>query len=308
MAATARPPSGAVARLIELGFSQYEAQAYVGLLGREPMTGYALSNVTGIPQPKVYETLRRLAAKGIVAPVEGEPARFVAVPADQVLRELEGAFRDRLAGAERELARAGEAEGTDGFRVLRSLRGWAEIAQRAVAAIDGAGRHVYVSLNCPDPRPIAAALSRADDRGVACDVLHFGGPIVRLRNGRTLGHDSTRGVVYRWHQARHMAVVADSADVVWAVAYDGARWEALAGTDRLLGALAKGYIRHDIYVQRIWADFHDELAVRYGPGMQGLVGELSSPPPAAGVAATVTRPAPRARDHREPRQTRGRSA
>ncbi len=49
---------GAVARLIELGFSQYEAQAYVGLLGREPLTGYALANVTGIPQPKVYETLR----------------------------------------------------------------------------------------------------------------------------------------------------------------------------------------------------------------------------------------------------------
>jgi hypothetical protein len=49
---------GAVQRLIELGFSQYEAQAYVGLLGREPLTGYALSNVTGIPQPKVYETLR----------------------------------------------------------------------------------------------------------------------------------------------------------------------------------------------------------------------------------------------------------
>jgi HTH-type transcriptional regulator, sugar sensing transcriptional regulator len=34
---------GAVQRLIDLGFSQYEAQAYVGLFGREPMTGYALS-------------------------------------------------------------------------------------------------------------------------------------------------------------------------------------------------------------------------------------------------------------------------
>ena len=56
----------AVQRLMELGFSQYEAQAYVGLLGREPLTGYALANVTGIPQPKVYETLRRLTAKGVV--------------------------------------------------------------------------------------------------------------------------------------------------------------------------------------------------------------------------------------------------
>ncbi len=67
-------------------------------------------------------------------------------------------------------------------------------------------------------RACVPLLRRADDRGVACDVLHFGQPIVTLRHGRTVGHDSTRGVVYRRHQARHLAVVAESVDVVWAVA------------------------------------------------------------------------------------------
>ena len=45
--------------------------------------------------------------------------------------------------------------------------------------------------------------------------------------------------------------------------------------DQLLAALAKGYIRHDVYVQEIWNEFHDVLQDRYGPGMQQLVGELS---------------------------------
>ena len=67
-----------------------------------------------------------------------------------------------------------------------------------------------------------------------------------LRHGRTIGHDSIRGVVYRRHQARHVAVVGDSADVVWAVAEDGADWQSVAGRDQLLAALAKGYIRHDL--------------------------------------------------------------
>jgi sugar-specific transcriptional regulator TrmB len=35
----------AMRRLIDLGFSQYEAQAYVGLIGREPMTGAAEQGV-----------------------------------------------------------------------------------------------------------------------------------------------------------------------------------------------------------------------------------------------------------------------
>ncbi len=275
--------SAAVQRLVDLGFSQYEAQAYVGLLGREPMTGYALSNATGIPQPKVYEALRRLAAKEVVAPLPGEPARFVAVPADRVLSGLEASFAERLSSAQRELARAaGRADGAD-FRVLRSFSRWPDIERHAARVIDEALRHVYVSVNCPQTEAIAAAAARADDRGVICDVLHFGEPIVKLRHGRTVGHDSTRGVLYRRHQARHVAVVADSARVVWALAPDGAHWQCIAGDDELLGALAKGYIRHDIYVQQIWDEFHDVLAERFGPGMQQLVGELSATP--AGRAA-----------------------
>ena len=276
---------GAVQRLIELGFSQYEAQAYVGLLGREPLTGYALSKVTGIPQPKVYETLRRLSARGVVAATEGEPARFVAVPAEQLLADLEGSFRARLAGAQRELADATQAPGASGYRVLRAFTSWEAIEERAVGMIDGSRRHVYVSINCPAPQLIAAAIERADGRGIVCDVLHFGEPIVALHHGRTLGHDSTRGVVYRRHQARHVALVGDSADVLWAVAENGVSWEAVAGHDRLVAALAKGYIRHDFYVQQIWDEFHDVLVERWGPGLQRLAGELFARPAAGGPAA-----------------------
>jgi HTH-type transcriptional regulator, sugar sensing transcriptional regulator len=283
--------AGAVQRLVDLGFSQYEARAYIGLLGREPMTGYAISNATGVPQPKVYEALRRLAAKGVVAPVTGEPARFLAVPADRLLADLESSFSQRLASAERELAEvSGEADG-NGYRVLRSSSAWSEIQQRAVSVIDGARRHVYVSVNCAQPEQIADAIGRADERGVYCDVLHFGEPIVELSRGRAVGHESTRGVLYRRHQARHVAVVADSADVVWALASDGTRWESMAGSDNLLAALAKGYIRHDIYVQQIWNEFHDVLQDRFGPGMQQLVGELSARRPAG--AEPAERPAAR---------------
>ena len=265
--------NAAVQRLIELGFSQYEAQAYVGLLGHEPLTGYALANITGIPQPKVYETLRRLTTKGVVAAVDGEPARFVAVPVGQLLSDLEDSFRERLAGAKQELAEA--TPEASSYRVFRSLTDWTAISERAVQVIDSSRRHVYVSVNCPDPEQIADALRRADARGVACDVLHFGHPIVELQHGRTVSHDSTRGVLYRRHQARHVAVVADSTEVIWAVADDGANWQSIVGSDQLLAALAKGYIRHDVYVQEIWNEFHDVLQDRYGPGMQQLVGELS---------------------------------
>ena len=274
----------AVRRLIDLGFSQYEAQAYVGLIGREPMTGYALSNITGVPQPKVYETLHRLAAKGVVAATDGEPVRFAAIPAAQLLTDLESSFRERLAHAQRDLDRLSEEPEAGQYRVLRAFWARAPIEEQAVKIIDGSQRHVYVSVNCTRQQAIAAAISRADDRGVTLDVLHFGRPVAQVRHGRTVAHDSTRGVIYRRHQARHVAIVADSRDVIWAVAEDGVSWQSLVGQDHMLAALAKGYIRHDIYVQQIWNDFHDVLELRYGPGMQRLVGELAGR--AKGAAAT----------------------
>jgi len=58
--------TGVIAALTELGFSQYEARTYAGLIGREPMTGYAVAKDTLVPQPKVYETLGRLVERGAV--------------------------------------------------------------------------------------------------------------------------------------------------------------------------------------------------------------------------------------------------
>src|SRR5581483_3122836 len=73
-----------VERLTRLGFSLYEAKAYVGLLANGEQTGYALSNLTGVPQPKVYETLRRLVEQGAVIQVSEKPAVYAPLPAEQL--------------------------------------------------------------------------------------------------------------------------------------------------------------------------------------------------------------------------------
>lgn len=260
------PPS--VQRLVDLGFSGYEAQAYVGLLGRPAMTGYALSNLTGIPQPKVYETLRRLARKGVAIQVGGDPALYAALPPDRLLSQLDGEFRQRLADAKAELKRP--AAGGEQFRVLRTIRDWPAIEACAAAMIDAAERHFYVSAHC-DMAAVATAVARADTRGVAADILHFGPAELTVRNGRVIGHLSTEGVIYRHHQARHLAVVADGTRVLWALAADGTDWDAVHVDDALLAAVVKGYIRHDMYIQQVAADFGPLLVERYGPGLAALV-------------------------------------
>lgn len=278
-----------VGRLTELGFSAYEARAYVGLLGQEPMTGYALANVTGIPQPKVYETLRRLADKLAVVKIGDEPARFVAVPPDRLIAQLDSDFRRRLAGAKAGLAEAARGSRADELRVLRTPRGWPAIARHAAGLIEGARRHVYLSAHATQLAELADVMTGADDRGVRLDVLSFGQADLRFAHGRVLSHESTAGMLYRHHQARHLALVADGGHTLWALAADGTEWEALAASDSLLAAVVKGYIRHDMYVQQMFDDFPEELTTRYGPGLVKLLNPYPAEQPGEPRAAKPRR-------------------
>ena len=262
---------GIIDHLVELGFSQYEARAYVGLLeASEPTTGYALSNLTGVPQPKVYETLRRLARKGVAVMLNGEPARFVALPPSQLLAQLDAGFRRRLADAELALLRMQPTAGAH-YRVLDTLDTWTAVEGEAVRLLDEAVRHAYVSVNYEHAHATTDAIARADARGVRIDLLTFSAEAMDLVHGRAVRHESTEGVIYRHHQARHLAVVADSTKVLWALAPDGGAWDAVTADDALLAAAIKGYVRHDLYVQQIVAEFGPELSTRYGPALEQLV-------------------------------------
>lgn len=277
-----------VERLVELGFTQYEARGYSGLLGQEPMTGYALANETKIPQPKVYETLRRLEDRRAVVRVGDEPARYVAVPAEHLLAQLEGQFRLRLSEAKHSLSQLALGGGDEGLRVMDSLTTRSAAVKRTSELLESSTRHVYLSLHADQFAELVTAVTEADRRGVRIDLLLFGGSSIELRHGRVLRHSSTSGVIYRHHQARHIAVVCDGDRTLWALAPNGDDWRGLAAEDELFAAVVKGYIRHDLYVQQIFSDLGPELEERYGPGLEGLV---SSPPDFAekGRADTTAR-------------------
>jgi HTH-type transcriptional regulator, sugar sensing transcriptional regulator len=260
------------AALAELGFSQYEARTYAGLIGRGPMTGYAIAKDTLVPQPKVYETLGRLVERGAVVQVSGSPAKFVAVPPERVLSQLEETFRQRLATVELEVSRMRrENADVQELRMYRETRSWIAVVSAANHLISGATGRMYVSGHGTYLDALADEIQAADRRGVRIDVLCFGEPPFSLRNGVIIRHSSTDGVVYRHHQARHLAITCDNDAALWALAPEGDKWEAVwAESDPLLTALVKGFIRHDVFSQRMFRDFSAEMLARYGAGLEGL--------------------------------------
>jgi sugar-specific transcriptional regulator TrmB len=261
-----------IAALTDLGFSQYEARTYAGLIGREPMTGYAIAKDTLVPQPKVYETLGRLVERGAVLQVSGSPAKFVAVPPARVLSQLETSFRQRMATVELEVSRMRrESSQAHEFRMYKESDSWIGIVSAANALIGGAAERIYVSGHGTYLDALGEEIGAADRRGVRVDILSFGELPFSLHNGIVIRHSSTDGTVYRHHQARHLAITCDTTAALWALAPEGDKWEAMwSDNDPLLTALVKGFVRHDIFSQRMFRDFSTEMRARYGTGLEGL--------------------------------------
>ena len=76
-------PSSSDAELLhdlrELGFSEYEAKAYITLLSVSPATAYEVSKIAGLAKANVYMAIQSLATRGAVQPVSTEPVRYAAL-------------------------------------------------------------------------------------------------------------------------------------------------------------------------------------------------------------------------------------
>ena len=208
------------------------------------------------------------------------PARYSAVPVDVLLERLEQEFTDRLRAARDELAAVAAGDTNAEPRVVWHYTGLPAIADRARAMLGTARAHVYLSGRAPDLALLADAIADASGRGVEFTILHFGRLPFRAPRGRTFRHASTDAALYPSHQAHHLAVVADSHESLWAIAKDGRSWDAVFSEDPLQASVVKGYVRHDIFVQRIYGDLPQELEARYGKGLLSLA-DVSPEVPAA---------------------------
>lgn len=283
--ASTRAHGKVIDALTELGFSQYEARTYVGLVGSEPVTGYAIAKETGVPQPKVYETLGRLVDRGAVLQVSGSPAKFIAVSPARVLAEVESTMRRRISTVELEISRMRQS--SDHVAPLRPYQegtSWTAVCDAGIEFVTNASSKIYLSGHSAHLEAFADVIVPADERGVRVNVLCFGDPPFTLEHGAVLRHSSTDHLVYPHHQARHLALVCDEGAALWALALDGERWEGIwSDNDPLLAALVRGFVRHDLFLQRIYHDFTDEIVERYGLGLTGLFDWRQAESPEAGA-------------------------
>ncbi len=157
-------------RIKELGFTAYEAQAYVSLLEHNPVTRYELSRNSGVPRSAIYSVIHKLEELGAVNAQSTEPEKYVPLPPDQLFNLLSRQFNNKIKKAKEQLK---------DFQVqmipdhLWNVVGYENMLLKATELIQKAKEKIYLSIWLREYEPLRADLVQAAQRGIDIFIYSF---------------------------------------------------------------------------------------------------------------------------------------
>lgn len=234
----------ATAILETLGFSAYEARAYLGLLQESPMNGYQLSKLTGLPRSRVYETLQRLTSKGYAVRFPTDPVQYAPLSVGELQLRLKEQFSDNLSTLEAELehiATSGRSES------LWNLYGHESIMQRVRGMIARAETAIYLVAWAQTLQWLKADLEAAVARGVRLVIISCGG--AETMPGIHYCHAFENEIVQEETDAINLVV--DGREVLVGETLPADNCYAFWSHNTNLVRVTEEYIRHEVYLHKI---------------------------------------------------------
>jgi sugar-specific transcriptional regulator TrmB len=233
-------------RLVRIGFSEYEAKAYVALLRKSPVTGYELSKQSGVPRSMIYEVLGKLTTRGAAMTLRtGGNTKYAPTPAREFLDQTQREHELLVQKLKDDLTAIDSAADLE---FVWNIEGHDNIVARAAEMIEQADQQIYLAtrpVTFPDLRP---ALTGAVKRGVRVVIyttkeLDFPGGEVAVAHVSTETLSQARGL--------GLILVTDNEEVLIAEWLTGSQARASWTSSPLLVFIAEHHLRTDLYLPEL---------------------------------------------------------
>ncbi|MGW9100403.1 TrmB family transcriptional regulator [Priestia megaterium] len=239
--------------LQKFGFSQYECQAYVGLLKKSPVTGYEVSKRSGVPRSMIYQVLAKLMDKGAVYQVPSDPVTYAPLAAKELISRLRNDFEESFEYLEKSLAALETEQEVD---VIHRISSDGRVISEMVAMIGRAKEELWLSVWEPQISFIKNAVDNRVKDGLHVFSILFGAPGIKL--GATTHHNYMAPEVAEERMSGRLTIISrDNEEVLIANFAPGKAAWAVKTQDPALVLVAMEYIRHDLMFA--------ELAEEVGP-------------------------------------------
>ena len=169
----------AINRLAQLGFSEYEARAYIALLKENPLTAYEIAKNSGIPTSKVYEVIKKLELKQTVQPIHGERSKlYIPSSLDEFVQNFRSSMENTLDSLKSELQGIRTGMDTSYTWHIRDYEGLILKAKRMIST----AQDTVLLLTWPmELKVLLYSVREAEQRQVKTAVIHYGATNIKIK-------------------------------------------------------------------------------------------------------------------------------
>lgn len=249
-----------------LGFSDYEAKAYVALVLSPNATAYEISKVATIPKANCYTVLENLRKKGAVQAVSENPVKYVAVDPSKYFSQVAVKTQlrcERLQDSLSQIAVLPQEE------LVWSLNDKKSVQIQIGKIIDSATDHLWIKASDTTLAPHKDALREADARGVQVLIILFGQDVEEFnlgKNSKVYLHEGNGIQVGISHTL--ITITRDFQETL--VAEVGSNSYGTYTKNRPIVNMADSLIRHEIYFAEIFKEFGEQIHEKFGPALLSL--------------------------------------
>lgn len=259
--------------LMNLGFTEYEAKAYLALLQQAPLTGYAAARVSGVPRSKIYEVLGNMVKRGDVLVSYGEPVQYAPKPPKEMLAARRDSFERQLTAAEAGLEDfLGKNTPTD---LIWDIHGREEILARLREVIGRAKQQILLQIWEEDAPEIRDDLLLAAQRGVTITVVAYGNPDFPF--ARIYSHEPGVEEITNEYGGRWIILSIDGQEIVAGIVSSGKESRAAWSSHVGIVMPITEQIKHDLYIAEMLQKHRVILEDNFGPALRSLRTQFGPP-------------------------------
>jgi len=248
MSVEAACAEGPVDKLVRIGFSEYEAKAYVALLRESPVTGYQLAKLSAVPRSMIYEVLGKLTVRGAAMTLRKEGStQYAPIPAQEFLEQLHREQDALINALEEDLS---DLDATSDLDYVWNIEGHDNIMAKAEEMLAQAQDRIYLSLLPATFPSLQGALERAIARGVR--VVIYSTEPLDLPGGRVIVAPVPE-VAQERVEGLWLVLVIDGQEVLIGELLTENQARASWTGSPLFVFIAEHHLRTDLYLPRVLA-------------------------------------------------------